>query len=129
MNSTTSRSRDNIMINEEQFLLHQVPPSDAVAQPDKETSKTCQWSGLRRYNWKNVVVGLCLWLAYTFCNVAYSTINPFFPGIVRLIYIMTCCNNYDNYRPMPKEHPMLLQEPSLPAPPCVWSCYLLYWAI
>jgi hypothetical protein len=32
--------------------------------------------------WKNIAVGLCLWMAYTLCSAAYSTINPFFPQIV-----------------------------------------------
>ena len=36
--------------------------------------------GARR--WRNIVVCLCLWMAYTLCNVAYSIIAPFFPQIV-----------------------------------------------
>ena len=35
-----------------------------------------------RYNWKNIVVCLCLWEAYTLANVAFSMISPFFPQVV-----------------------------------------------
>ena len=38
--------------------------------------------GIRRWKWKNIVVCLCLWMAYTLCNAAYSIINPFFPQVV-----------------------------------------------
>ena len=38
----------------------------------------------RRCPLKNVMVCLFLWIAYTLCNVAYSTINPFFPQVVSL---------------------------------------------
>ena len=40
-------------------------------------------SALRRIKWRNVVVAVCLWLAYTLCSAAYSIINPFFPQEVR----------------------------------------------
>ena len=33
----------------------------------------------RKVKYKGVIVALCLWLAYTLCNAAYSTIKPFFP--------------------------------------------------
>ena len=44
----------------------------------------------RRFSFssKEVIVCLSLWIAYTLINIAYSTINPFFPQIVSyLVYI------------------------------------------
>ena len=49
--------------------------------PENSLQKSIVGGG-RRWKWKNVFVCLCLWMAYTLCNAAYSIINPFFPQIV-----------------------------------------------
>ena len=36
----------------------------------------------RPHHFRNIILCLFLWIAYTLCNLAYSTINPFFPQVV-----------------------------------------------
>lgn len=80
-----------------------VPPSEAVpSQKDGEEKKALlaaarvqfakengadadTWKKLqqsKKCNWINAAVIVCLWMAYTVCNVAYSMMAPFFPQIV-----------------------------------------------
>lgn len=46
---------------------------------DSFSHKCCAWV---RDNCKKIMVTAFLWMAYTLCSMAYSTINPFFPQIV-----------------------------------------------
>ncbi len=43
------------------------------------SKKCCAWA---RENCEKIVLLVFLWMAYTLCSMAYSTINPFFPQIV-----------------------------------------------
>ncbi len=61
---------------------HSAASLSAKTPASSDNVKTRRSNWKKRCNWKNVVVCLCLWLAYTLCNVAYSMINPFFPQIV-----------------------------------------------
>ena len=92
-----------MMNSEEQFLLEtvtatnvangSVPSKDDKGSQsgveEKQTEDTdkhsiCARLRTSRCKWRNVVVVVCLWLAYTLCSAAYSIINPFFPQEVRL---------------------------------------------
>ena len=55
---------------------------DSEEEDDGGGDKGCSWISQCRSNWRNIVVVVCLWSAYLLCNVAYSTINPFFPQVV-----------------------------------------------
>lgn len=73
--------------NEEEKLLQKAISeklaSKIAAAEEKGKSKIlatlCSW------NWENIVIIMCLWVAYLLCNIAYSTIGPFFPREVILI--------------------------------------------
>jgi hypothetical protein len=54
--------------------------------------------GSRRLKWKNIAVCLCLLMAYTLCNTAYSIINPFFPQVVSVCMLD---NDHEDHCPMP----------------------------
>ena len=53
------------------------PPPQQPKTIVKRFSRPCSW------NWKNLLVSVCLWLTYAFCSIAYSIIAPFFPVEVR----------------------------------------------
>lgn len=89
MSTSLSASNDS-----RQNLLHQISDvgNDKVqsnkfenAWKDKSLLSRLKSS---KYNWKNITVATCLWLVYTLCSVAYSIINPFFPGIVCINFIL-----------------------------------------
>ena len=89
------------MNSKEQFLLETVTATNAAngsvpSKDDKgsqsgveekqteDADKQGICERLRRCKWRDIVVAVCLWLAYTLCNAAYSIIHPFFPQEVRL---------------------------------------------
>ena len=39
-------------------------------------------AGYTKENCKSLFAGLCLWIAYLMCNMAFSIIAPFFPNEV-----------------------------------------------
>lgn len=39
-------------------------------------------------DWKSSVTLVCLWIAYLLCHMAYSSMYPFFPSEVTVMYVM-----------------------------------------
>lgn len=78
--------------DEKEPLLAKIAVSTEQTESDSAGSEAGR-SRLSRCKWRNVAVAVCLWLAYTLCSVAYSTINPFFPQKVSMYsshLIMIC---------------------------------------
>ncbi len=57
--------------------------TDPLLKPEAAV-KTSRFSRPSSWNWKNLVVSVCLWVTYLICSIAYSIIAPFFPDEVRL---------------------------------------------
>ena len=62
-------------VDTDEELLEEKQPAPTTPQRIK--------SFLRK-NWRNVLVLVCLWIAFSLCTAAFSLMTPFFPKEVQL---------------------------------------------
>ena len=89
VNDDDDRESNEESFNEsgDNLLLKDVPTKSEISQ---ETAAGCSKGGKNWLalicNWhlmKKIAMVVFLWIAYFLCNIAFSTISPFFPGVVR----------------------------------------------
>jgi hypothetical protein len=78
-NESFTNPEHDPLLTKIQYSTEESAAAGLLNQDHHEVEKR---SGGRRWRWKNITVCLCLWIAFTLCNTAYSIINPFFPQVV-----------------------------------------------
>lgn len=73
-------SKSSTMEEHELVPLNKDPSSEPLL--DKKESRK---RSIRQWNWKNIAVVASLAMCYLLCNMAFSTISPFYPEEARTL--------------------------------------------